>query len=121
MADSTETAPTTALSPETAAPETASASETALAPAARSNENRSTTPGSEGFKDFISGGWAERTDELPPAREQAPFAAARRDRVSRQFPGQRLIVPAGRLKQRANDTDYPFRAHSAFEIGRAHV
>ena len=81
---------------------------------ARSNENRSTTPGSEGFKEFISNGWAERSDTLPPAREQAPFAAARRDRLSRLYPGQRLIVPAGRLKQRANDTDYPFRAHSAF-------
>jgi Xaa-Pro aminopeptidase len=29
-------------------------------------------------------------------------------------PGTRLIIPAGRLKQRSNDTDYPFRAHSAF-------
>ena len=48
------------------------------------------------------------------AREQAAFAAARRARVSELFPGKRLIVPAGRLKQRSNDTDYPFRAHSAF-------
>jgi Xaa-Pro aminopeptidase len=95
MADSTETAP-------------------APAPAARSNENRSTTPGSEGFKEYISSGWAEREDVVPPAREQAPYAAARRERISKLYPGQRLIVPAGRLKQRANDTDYPFRAHSAF-------
>ena len=86
----------------------------ALIPAARSNENRSTTPGSTGFKAFIASGWAERTDVLPPAREQAPFAAARRARLSAQYPGQRLIIPAGRLKQRSNDTDYAFRAHSAF-------
>src|SRR4030095_15256566 len=26
----------------------------------------------------------------------------------------RLIIPAGEMKQRAHDTDYPFRAHSAF-------
>ncbi|MEI5583316.1 MULTISPECIES: aminopeptidase P family protein [unclassified Agromyces] len=78
------------------------------------NANRSTTPESEGFKSFIRGGWAER-DETPPApREQAAHAAARRARVSAAFPGQRLIVPAGDVKQRANDTDYPFRAHSAF-------
>jgi len=80
----------------------------------RSNENRSTTPGSAGFKAYISSSWAERTAELPPAREQAPFAAARRARLSAMYPGTRLIIPAGRLKQRSNDTDYAFRAHSAF-------
>ena len=85
-----------------------------LIPAARSNENRSTTPGSTGFKSFIASGWADRTDVLPGAREQAPFAAARRARLSAQYPGQRLIIPAGRLKPRSNDTDYAFRAHSAF-------
>jgi len=86
----------------------------AITPPTRSNENRSTTPGSEGFKSFISSGWDTRTDVLPPAREQAPFAAARRERLSAQYPGQRLVIPAGRLKQRSNDTDYAFRAHSAF-------
>ena len=78
------------------------------------NANRSTTPSSEGFKDFIGNGWADRDETLPSAREQASFAAARRARVSAAFPGRRLIVPAGDMKQRANDTDYPFRAHSAF-------
>lgn len=78
------------------------------------NANRSTTPGSEGFKNFIGTGWAERDETLPLAREQASFAAARRAKVSAAFTGQRLIVPAGDMKQRANDTDYPFRAHSAF-------
>ena len=86
---------------------------TGTAPA-RSNENRSTTPGSTGFKDYISRNWAERDDVLPSAREQAASAAVRRDRISAQHPGQRLIVPAGSLKQRSNDTDYAFRAHSAF-------
>ncbi len=91
-----------------------SSSESSITPAPRSNENRSTTPGSAGFKAYISSSWAERTAELPPAREQAPFAAARRARISATHPGVRLIVPAGRLKQRSNDTDYAFRAHSAF-------
>ena len=86
---------------------------TGTAPA-RSNENRSTTPGSTGFKDYISSTWAPRDEVLPPAREQAVYAAARRDRISAQHLGQRLIVPAGSLKQRSNDTDYAFRAHSAF-------
>ena len=30
------------------------------------------------------------------------------------FPGDRLVVPAGGLKVRSNDTDYVFRPHTAF-------
>ncbi|MXS73754.1 Xaa-Pro aminopeptidase [Microbacterium sp. CSI-V] len=71
-------------------------------------------PFPRGFLDTISTGWAERPDTLPAPREQAAWAARRRDRVSAAFPGERLVVPAGSLKQRSNDTDYPFRAHSAF-------
>ena len=29
-------------------------------------------------------------------------------------PGKRLVVPAGAAKTRSNDTDYAYRAHSAF-------
>ncbi|MFT2815783.1 aminopeptidase P family protein [Leifsonia sp. A12D58] len=92
----------------------AEATNVQAAQVSRSNENRSTTPSSEGFQSYISSGWADREDTLPPAREQAPFAAARRDRISALYLGQRLIIPAGRLKQRSNDCDYAFRAHSAF-------
>jgi len=67
-----------------------------------------------GFLKTISEGWAERPESMPAARAQAPFAAARRAKVSQAFPGKRLVVPAGSFKQRSNDTDYPFRAHSAF-------
>lgn len=81
--------------------------------APRENTNRR-QPFPRGFLDTISSGWADRTEELPTSRPQAPFAAARRERLSQLFPGQRLVVPAGSLKQRSNDTDYPFRAHSAF-------
>ena len=34
--------------------------------------------------------------------------------MSAAFPGKRVVIEAGSLKQRSNDTDYPFRAHSAF-------
>jgi len=71
-------------------------------------------PFGRGFLDTISTGWADRPESLPPQREQAPYAAQRRDAVSAAFPGKRLVIPAGDLKQRSNDTDYPFRAHSAF-------
>lgn len=80
----------------------------------RGTSNRSTTPASSQFQDFIGSNWADRVDELPAARPQARFAAERRARLSAAFTGQRLVVPAGSLKQRANDTDYPYRAHSAF-------
>jgi Xaa-Pro aminopeptidase len=90
------------------------ASDTETRPAPRATTNRSTTPGSEGFKEYIGSGWAPREETLPPAREQAAHAAARRARVSALYPGKRLVIPAGSLKQRSNDTDYAFRAHSAF-------
>ena len=82
--------------------------------APRATENRSTTPSSSTFKDYISGQWAERPVSGVQEREQASFAAARRERLSQLYPGIRLIVPAGPAKQRSNDTDYPYRAHSAF-------
>ncbi len=71
-------------------------------------------PFPRGFLDTISTGWSERPESIPAAREQAAFAARRRAAVSAAFPGRRLVIPAGSLKQRSNDTDYPFRAHSAF-------
>ncbi len=77
------------------------------------NTNRR-QPFPQGFLDTISTGWAERPESIPAPRTQAPYAAARRAAVSAAFGGKRLVIPAGSLKQRSNDTDYPFRAHSAF-------
>jgi Xaa-Pro aminopeptidase len=95
-------------------PASASAPAPEATPKPRATENRSTTPVSSQFRDYIASGWAERDEVEPPAREQAAYAADRRARISAEFPGKRLIVPAGSLKQRSNDTDFPFRAHSAF-------
>lgn len=81
------------------------------APATNLNRKQ---PFPRGFLDTIATGWADRPDQLPPTRPQAPYAAARRAAVSAAFPGRRLVIPAGSLAQRSNDTDYPFRAHSAF-------
>ncbi len=78
------------------------------------NSNRSTTPTSDTFLDYISSHWAERVDELPAELPAAPYARLRRERLSAQFPAHRLVIEAGQLKQRSNDTFYPFRAHSAF-------
>ena len=78
------------------------------------NANRSTTPVSETFKKYISEDWAHRTDAVPAPRESAAFAAARRRQLGAAYPGKRIVIPAGAAKVRSNDTDYPYRAHSAF-------
>jgi Xaa-Pro aminopeptidase len=82
--------------------------------APRATSNRSTTPVSDTFKNYISSGWAEREEETPAPREQAIFAAGRRAQISALHPGALLIIPAGSALVRSNDTDYPYRAHSAF-------
>jgi Xaa-Pro aminopeptidase len=71
-------------------------------------------PRSEAFKRFIASGWGPRPDGVPARSEAAGWAAARREKLSAQFPGERLVLPAGGLRVRSNDTDYRFRPHSAF-------
>ncbi|HEY8590033.1 MAG TPA: aminopeptidase P family protein [Naasia sp.] len=66
------------------------------------------------FAAYIGSGWADRTRITPPLRDQAPYAAERRQRLSAAFPGKRLVIRAGGRKVRSNDTDYPYRADSAF-------
>lgn len=82
--------------------------------APRATANRSTTPGSSTFAEYISSQWADRIETLPSARTSAPYAAARRARLSALHPEARLIIPAGPARVRSNDTDYAYRAHSAF-------
>jgi Xaa-Pro aminopeptidase len=84
------------------------------ASAPRATSNRSTVPVSDTFKQYISGQWAERIEAEPRPREQAEWAAIRRARISARYAGKRLIIPAGAAKVRSNDTDYAYRAHSAF-------
>ncbi|MGO0576693.1 aminopeptidase P family protein [Ornithinimicrobium panacihumi] len=71
-------------------------------------------PTGEAFRAFMGSSWAPRSTEVPSITEAARYAAARRERVSAAFPGTRVVVPAGGLKIRSNDTDYVFRPHSAF-------
>lgn len=82
--------------------------------APRTTANRSALPTTPEFRAYISSEWAERPDLTPSPRVAAPYAAARRLRISAQYPGMRLIVPAGPARVRSNDTDHPYRAHSAF-------
>ncbi|GAB3249819.1 aminopeptidase P family protein [Alteromonas gracilis] len=64
------------------------------------------------YLDFMRTGWGDRELDLP-AHAIAPWAAARRQRLADQFPGERLVIPAGGYKVRSNDTDYRFRAETA--------
>jgi len=71
-------------------------------------------PTPAGLAEFIKQGWAPTPLlNLTPAAV-VPFAQARQAKLSALYPGVRLVIPAGRLKVRSNDTDYRFRAHSAF-------
>ncbi len=76
--------------------------------------NRSTTPISEAFRDFIQSGWDTLTPPTPPAAEFAALTAARRERLGEHFLDTVVVIPAGDYKQRSNDTDYPYRPHTAF-------
>jgi Xaa-Pro aminopeptidase len=71
-------------------------------------------PTTDEFRAFVATGWAPRSTDVTPRAEVAEHAARRRAAVSAAFPGERLVVPAGGLKVRSNDTDYVFRPHTAF-------
>ena len=63
--------------------------------------------------DQMSRDWAER----PPHSDVHPAiarSAERRERLSAEFPGKHLVIPAGPLKVRSNDTDYRFRPGSDY-------
>lgn len=77
-------------------------------------ENRSTTPISEAFRDFIQTGWSAPPRTTPTPLPHLPFVRARRERLSAAFPETTLIIPAGSSVVRSNDTDYPYRPHTAF-------
>ncbi|HEY0117363.1 MAG TPA: aminopeptidase P family protein [Cellulomonas sp.] len=76
--------------------------------------NRSLRPTSQRFLDFVTSGWGPRADLGVTRSDAADFAAARRARLSAQFAGKRLVVPAGTTQVRSNDTDFRFRPHAAF-------
>jgi Xaa-Pro aminopeptidase len=61
-------------------------------------------------------GWDDREVEVE-RQPVADRAAVRREKLAALFPGERLVLPGGTFKVRANDTDYKFRpdtAHSYF-------
>jgi Xaa-Pro aminopeptidase len=79
----------------------------------KQSENRA-NPTTDEFRTFVKSGWSPRPGNAPARAEVAEYAAARRETVSAHYPGERIVVPAGGLKVRSNDTDYAFRPHTAF-------
>ncbi len=64
--------------------------------------------------EFMKTGWAPTPLVGIVPSEAIPFCKIRIEKLSRKYPGKRVVLPAGGLKVRSSDTDYRFRAHSAF-------
>ncbi|WP_018547545.1 aminopeptidase P family protein [Streptomyces sp. LaPpAH-108] len=69
---------------------------------------------SDELAENMRGGWADT--ELRDLKPVAQAAETRRRRaaLSARFPGERLVIPAGNLKTRSNDTEYAFRAATEY-------
>ncbi|MEU6573095.1 aminopeptidase P family protein [Streptomyces sp. NPDC046805] len=69
---------------------------------------------SDELAENMKSGWADtELRDLKPV-EQAEQTARRRAALSARFPGERLVIPAGNLKTRSNDTEYNFRAATEY-------
>jgi len=104
------------VSDETKTPETPTLdAAAAIPPEGTDSQPRTEThdqPVPEAYAAFMRTGWGDRELDLPP-HPIAPFAAQRRAKLAEIFPGERIVVPAGTFKVRANDTDYRFRPDTA--------
>jgi Xaa-Pro aminopeptidase len=78
------------------------------------NANRTTTPLSREFLDYISSQWATPENLAPKQDPAAPFAKLRRQKVAESFAGKLIVIKAGAPKTRSNDTEYRYRPHAAF-------
>ncbi|HEV2739154.1 MAG TPA: aminopeptidase P family protein [Candidatus Elarobacter sp.] len=72
----------------------------------------SSTP--ENLLRFMVTGWATAPSSPASPVEGRERFAARREALSRAFPGETLVVPTGHEKVRANDTNHRFRPGTDF-------
>ncbi|HEY1869049.1 MAG TPA: aminopeptidase P family protein [Candidatus Cybelea sp.] len=63
--------------------------------------------------EFMTGDWIDRPVERAVHPESNRFAQ-RREALSKAYPGTYLVIPAGRERVRANDTNFRFRPASDF-------
>nr|WP_173266371.1 aminopeptidase P family protein [Streptomyces pacificus] len=59
-------------------------------------------------------GWADTELHGLEPIAQAAHTERRRAALSARFPGERLVIPAGNLRTRSNDTEYAFRAGTEY-------
>ncbi|MEU1087404.1 aminopeptidase P family protein [Streptomyces sp. NPDC005892] len=97
------------LTPET--PETEATEETEPV---KTRKNGLYPAVSDELAENMKSGWADTELHGLAPLPQAAHTAARRAALSARFPGERLVVPAGHLKTRANDTEYAFRAATEY-------
>jgi Xaa-Pro aminopeptidase len=64
--------------------------------------------------EFMLQGWARPAAALPAPIAHAACFRGRRRALSARCPGETVVVPAGHLKVRSNDTHYRFRPSSDF-------
>jgi Xaa-Pro aminopeptidase len=64
--------------------------------------------------EFMVQRWKAPSGKMPPRVEGAKNFKARRNALSKRFPGELLVIPTGHEKVRSNDTSYPFRAGTDF-------
>jgi Xaa-Pro aminopeptidase len=69
---------------------------------------------SDALASVMKSDWADTELRGLSPVPQAAFAADRRAALSARFPGERLVIPAGNLRTRSNDTEYPFRAATEY-------
>ncbi|MFD6801459.1 aminopeptidase P family protein [Streptomyces cyaneofuscatus] len=69
---------------------------------------------SDELAENMKSGWADTELRGLEPIAQAEYTAARRAALSARFPGERLVIPAGNLKTRSNDTEYAFRASTEY-------
>ena len=83
-------------------------------PKADPGANRSRTPTSKQFLEYMGSNWAVHHSAPPAAAEVSAFTPERRNRVAAAFAGEVIAIEAGAAKTRSNDTEYRYRPHSAF-------
>ncbi|MFF1564677.1 aminopeptidase P family protein [Streptomyces sp. NPDC058293] len=69
---------------------------------------------SDELAESMKSGWADTELHGLEPIAQASETVARRAALSARFPGERIVVPAGNLKTRSNDTEYAFRASTEY-------
>lgn len=80
----------------------------------KSSSNRSRIPQSKKFMKFISSHWEEKPKSTAKRWEVADYTEKRRAKLAGMFKGKLLLIEAGAMKVRSNDTEYRYRPDTAF-------